>query len=215
VDVTTEEVFFRIERSDFPALIAGNQFVDDRATETVQIETDPVPILLFQSDFNGPHRSGVRADDAVLFHAMAPSFQWFEARSPCVARNPILGRVSRVALSDNPTQRVLAEAIDLARRQPQLAFAVWQSFHVRETLFDQVGDAPQRRCLGASLLPFPRHGHNLAAFRVARRDFSSASHFWTCFQARRPAAAFRFHQNAVLQSHTPILAFKLRAHRET
>src|SRR5216683_4855072 len=61
-----------------------------------QIGSDPVPILLFQSDFSGPHRSGVRADNAVLFHAMAPSFQWFEARSPCVARNPILARVSRV-----------------------------------------------------------------------------------------------------------------------
>src|ERR1700737_1710918 len=99
VDVTTEEVFLRIERGNFPALSAGEQFVDDRATETVQIGSDPLPILLFQSDFSGPHRTGVRADDAVLFHAMAPSFQWFEARSPCVARNPILGRVSRVALS--------------------------------------------------------------------------------------------------------------------
>src|SRR3984893_15954318 len=127
----------------------------------------------------------------------------------------LLGYRGWRALSDNPPQRVLAEATDLARRQPQLAFAVWHAFNVRDTLFDQVGDAPQRICLGASLLPFPRRGHNLAAFRVARRDFSSASHFWTCFQARRPAAAFRFHQNAVLQSHTPILAFKLRAHRET
>jgi hypothetical protein len=79
VDVTTEEVFFRIERSDFPALIAGNQFVDDRATETVQIGSDPVPILLFQLDFSGFHRSGVRADDAVLFHAITPSF--LKARS--------------------------------------------------------------------------------------------------------------------------------------
>src|SRR5882672_1861179 len=116
VDVTTEEVFIRIERSDFPALIAGNQFVDDRATETVQIGSDPVPILLFQSDFSGPHRSGVRADDGVLFHAMAPSFQWFEARSPCVTRNPILARLRGWrALSDNPPQLggILNEAGDI------------------------------------------------------------------------------------------------------
>src|SRR5258705_2576159 len=96
VDVTTEEVFLRIQRGDLPALVAGKQLIDHRATEPVQIGTYPVPIMLFQSDFSGLHCSGVRADDAVLFHAMTPSFQWFEARSPCVARNPILARLSRV-----------------------------------------------------------------------------------------------------------------------
>jgi hypothetical protein len=146
VDVTTEEVFFRIERSDFPALIAGNQFVDDRATETVQIGSDPVPILLFQSGFSGLHCGGVRIDDAVLFHAIAPSFLWSEARSSFVARaiRSLLGYRGWRALSDDPPRRVLAEAIDLARREPQLAFAVCQSFYVRETFLDQVGDTPQR-----------------------------------------------------------------------
>src|SRR5713101_5343050 len=101
----------------------------------------------------------------------------------------LLGYRGWRALSDSPPQRVLAEAVDLARREPQLAFAVWQSFHVREPLFDQVGDAPQRIRLSANFLLFPRDGWNLAAFRVACRDSSSASHIWTCFQLaarRRP-----------------------------
>src|SRR5258705_10192544 len=74
VDVTTEEVFLRIQRCDLPALVAGKQLIDHRATEPVQIGTYPVPIMLFQSDFSGLHCSGVRADDAVLFHAMTPFF---------------------------------------------------------------------------------------------------------------------------------------------
>ena len=98
---------------------------------------------------------------------------------------------------------------------PRVAFAVCQSFYVRETFLDQVGDTPQRICLGANLLLCPRDGWNLAAFRVARRDFSLASHIWTCFQARRSATAFRFHQNAVLQAHTPIITFKFSTHRDT
>src|SRR5216684_2997619 len=96
VDVTAEEFFLRIQRGNFPALVAGKQFIDHRATETVQIRSCPVPIVLFQSGFSGLHCSGVRIDDAVLFHAIAPSFLWSEARSSFVACNPILARVSRV-----------------------------------------------------------------------------------------------------------------------
>src|SRR5216683_132177 len=77
----------------------------------------------------------------------------------------LLGYRGWRALSDSPPQRVLAEAVDLARREP---------------LFDQVGDAPQRIRLSANFLLFPRDGWNLAAFRVACRESSSASHIWTC-----------------------------------
>src|SRR5260370_21489701 len=70
----------------------------------------------------------------------------------------LLGYRGWRALSDNPPHRVLAQAIDLARREPQLAFAVCQSFYVRETFLDQVRDTPQRICLGATLLLCPRDG---------------------------------------------------------
>src|ERR1700682_1917060 len=216
VDVTAEEFFLRIQRGNFPALVAGKQFIDRRATETVQIGTCPAPIVLFQSDFSGRHCSGVRTDDAVLFMrslllSNGPRLDRLSWR----AIRPLLGYRGWRAFSDDPPHRVLAEAIDLARREPQLAFAVCQSLYVRETFLDQVGDTPQRICLGANLLLRPRDGWNLAAFRVACRDSSSASHIWTCFQARRPAGASRRHHSAVLQSHTPIFAFKLSAHRET
>src|SRR5260370_766275 len=70
----------------------------------------------------------------------------------------LLGYRGWRALSDDPPHRVLAQAIDLARREPQLAFAVCQSFYVRETFLNQVGDTPQRICLGATLLLCPRDG---------------------------------------------------------
>src|SRR5260370_29366079 len=43
----------------------------------------------------------------------------------------LLGYRARRALSDNPPQRILPEAINPARREPQFAFPAWHTLHVR------------------------------------------------------------------------------------
>src|SRR5260370_16693088 len=54
----------------------------------------------------------------------------------------LLGYRGWRALSDNPPQRVLAEAIDLARPQPHPPFPACHSFHLPQTLFDPLRPPP-------------------------------------------------------------------------
>jgi hypothetical protein len=85
-------------------------------------------------------------------------------------------------VSDNPPQRVLAEAIDFAGYKPQFSRPVGRVTPLGEAFFHKTGEALQCICLGFAVLFLPRSDRDSAVCRIVCHGRRSASHLDPAFR---------------------------------